>query len=148
MKYVSGKKTYQGFPNSTAAYKSDLAKFGNKYIDVPNKVIADYYNTKKCSYINVGSHGLFLLNKDALKLNADLKKLRLPSIPDFSDVGSAKTQIRVRVQYKGGGDYQFAFTLQFKSVSKSPYNLAPLKVGSTYLVDKKKLKSDPILRIF
>lgn len=148
LRYVGGKKTYVGAANSKAAYQADLKKFGNKYIDVPNKVIADYYNSKKCSYLNVGSHGLFLLNKDALKLNTELAKLKLPKIPNFSDRDSAKTQIRVRVQYKGGGDYQFAFTLQFKSVTKSPYNLAPLKTGSTYIVDKTKLKKDPILRIF
>ena len=148
LRYKDNKKEYIGFPNQRAAYSSDLKKFGNMYIDVPNSVISDYYHSKKCGYFNVGSKGLFLLNEDKLGLNAKLRMQKLPPIPKFSDMNSAKTQIRVRVQAKGGGDYQFVFTFQFKSVANSPYNLAPLKQGSTYIVDKTKLKTNPILRIF
>ena len=148
LRYNGTKKEYIGFPNQRAAYASDLKKFGNMYIDVPNSVISNYYHSKKCGYFNVGSKGLFLLKEDKLGLNEKLRKLKLPPIPKFSAINSAKTQIRVRVQAKGGGDYQFVFTFQFKSVTNSPYNLAPLKQGSNYIVDKKKLKADPILRIF
>jgi len=148
LRYVNGKKTFQGYSNYKKAYAYDLAKFGNMYIDVSNKTIADYYNKKDCYYLNVGSNGLFLLNNsDPLKLNSALKEVRLQSIPNFSRADSAKTQIRVRVQDKSGS-YQFSFTLQFKSVSKSPYNLAPLSSGSSYVVDKSALSKNPILRIF
>lgn len=151
LRYTGANKTtkeYIGFSNQRAAYNSDLKKFGNMYIDVPNNVISKYYHSKKCGYFNVGSKGLFLLEQDTLNLNAKLRKLGLSPIPKFSDINSAKTQIRVRVQAKGGGDYQFVFTFQFKSVSNSPYNLAPLKSGSTYIVDKNILKKNPILRVF
>ena len=111
----------------------DIKNFGASnevHIDVPAKMICDYYITKKCSYINVGSHGFFTLNgQDKLKLNEQLKKNNLQEIPDFGKSASAK--IRVRCQYKGGGDYQFVMTLQFSSVKKSPYNIAPLQAGSS-----------------
>lgn len=148
LRYVDGKKTFQGFSNYKRAYAYDLTTFGNMYVDVPNKTIADYYNSKSCYYLNVGSHGLFLLNSsDPLKLNSALKEAKLQAIPNFSSATSATTQIRVRVQDKSGS-YQFAFTLQFKGVSKSPYNLAPLRSGSTHLIDTTTLSKNPILRIF
>ena len=68
------------------------------------------------------------------------------SIPDFNR--SADCMIRVRCQYKGGGDYQFVMTLQFSKVTKSPYNIAPLKKGSSSTIDLIALKKDPLLLAF
>jgi len=145
-----GKKTIIGAKSKEDAYKKDLANFGKDneiHIEIPAKVICDYYITKKCSYINVGTHGFFTLNgEDELGLNAKLKKNNLPEIPDFAENASAK--IRVRCQYKGGGDYQFVMTLQFGAVSKSPYNIAPIQKGSTSVIDKNALKSDSLLLAF
>lgn len=145
-----GKKIIVGTKSKQTAYANDIKKFGGQnevHIDIPAKVICDYYITKKCSYINVGTHGLFTLNgKDDLNLNKKLKTNKLDSIPDFAKSASAK--IRVRVQNKGGGDYQFVMTLQFGSVKKSPYNIAPLKKGSSSVIDIESLKKDPILMAF
>ena len=47
------------------AYKIDLENFGGEnelHIDVGSKAVCDYYITKKCSYICVGTHGFFTLN--------------------------------------------------------------------------------------
>ena len=145
-----GKKIIVGAKNKTEAYKRDLKLFGadnEVHINIPAKVICDYYIKKKCSYINVGTHGFFTLNgKDTLGLNKKLKESDNNLIPDFAKSTSAK--IRVRVQYKGGGDYQFVMTLQFGSVKKSPYNIAPLRKGSKSEIDTIALKKDPIILAF
>lgn len=134
------------------AYKTDIANFGGKnevHIDVGSKAVCDYYISKKCSYINVGTHGFFTLNgKDDLGLNAKLKKLGLPEIPDFAT--HSETIIRVRCQLKSSSkaDYQFALTLQFSGVKKSPYNIAPIKKGSKSDIDLIALKNDKLLLAF
>jgi hypothetical protein len=145
-----GKKKIIGAKSPEDAYKKDLKKFGANneiHIEVPASAICEYYIKKKCSYINIGSHGLFTLNnKDELQLNKSLKSNNLAAIPDFSS--SATAMIRIRCQYKGSGSYQFVMTLQFSQVKKSPYNLAPLKSGSSSEIDEKVLKSDSILLAF
>ena len=145
-----GKKVIVGAKDKAAAYKSDLEKFGAQnevHVPIPAKAICDYYIAKKCSYINVGTHGFFTLSgKDLLGLQPKLKANKEVPIPDFAKNASAV--IRVRCQYKGGGDYQFVMTLQFGKVSKSPYNIAPLKKGASAAIDEVALKADPILLAF
>jgi hypothetical protein len=139
-----------GFKDRREAYAYDLKQFGKTneiHIEVGGKAVSDYYNEKKCHYINVGTHGFYLLNGfDPLKLSSTLTKQGLAAIPDFSNV--AKCKIRVRCQYKNAGDYQFVMTLQFYGISKSPYNLCPLSSGSKSQIDVRKLSTDPILRAF
>lgn len=147
---AGGKKTLVGFDDKRKAYNYDISQFGGDnevHIDVGGKAVSDYYNTKKCHYINVGTHGFFLLNaSDPLGLNKKLVSGKLEKIPDFSSNASCK--IRVRVQAKGGGDYQFVMTLQFYGVSRSPYNIAPLRAGSKSDIDTAKLAKDPIILAF
>lgn len=146
LQYIEGKKTYVGVKTWRDGYIRDLKIFGDTYIDVPNKVISDYYNSKKCYYLNVGTHGFFLLNsQDPLGLQQSLQKKNLPPIPDFSSKSSATTRVRIRVQDKSGG-YQFTFTFQFSGVLKSPYNIAPLKRGAPATIDSAELRSNPILQ--
>ncbi len=84
-----------------------MKQFGKEnevHIEVGGKAVADYYNSKKCHYINVGTHGFYLLGtSDPLELNKKLASGGLTKIPDFSTF--AKCKIRVRCQYKGSGDY-------------------------------------------
>jgi hypothetical protein len=145
-----GSKKIVGAKSPQDAYEKDIKKFGADneiHIDVPASVICEYYSKKKCSYINIGTHGLFTLNgRDDLALNKTLKDNNLPPIPDFAK--SASAIIRVRCQAKGSGTYQFVMTLQFSKVKKSPYNIAPLKSGSSSDIDKKALKADSILLAF
>jgi len=147
---AQGKKLIIGFSDKQKAYAHDLKLFGaanEVHIDVGGKAVSDYYNSKKCHYINVGTHGFFLLNSsDPLGLGKNLKKSGQAEIPDFST--SASCKIRIRCQYKGGGDYQFVMTLQFYGVKKSPYNIAPLKAGSKSEIDVIKLSKDPIILAF
>lgn len=139
----AGKKIIVGAKDKESAYKKDLAQFGGQNevkLSIPAKGISDYYNTKHCEYINVGTHGFFLLNPiDPFGLNKNLTAMKAPIIPDFSN--STAAEIRCRCQYKGGGDYQFVMTLQFKSTKKSPYNIAPIMSSSNVTIDRNKLES-------
>lgn len=145
----TGKKILKhGFTDKKKAYAFDIKQFGGDnevHIDVGGQAVSDYYNSKKCYYINVGTHGFYLLNtSDPLKLNSKLTT----KIPNFST--SAKCKIRVRCQLKSSssGDYQFAMTLQFSAVQKSPYNLAPLAAGTKSTINVAALAKDPILKAF
>jgi hypothetical protein len=137
----SGKKIIVGEKDKRAAYEKDIKQFGGQnevHIAIPASAICDYYITKYCSYINVGTHGFYTLNnQDPLKLNS--KITNGSSIPDFGK--SASARIRVRCQYKGGGDYQFVMTLEFSKVTKSPYNLAPTSSATSVNIDMNKLKA-------
>ncbi len=148
---ASGKKILAPeFADKGLAYKKDILNFGGVNevkISVPGSVIAEYYNAKKCYYINVGTHGFFLLGtNDPLKLNSELKKLGKGAIPDFGK--NVDCKIRVRCQPKSSTDYQFVMTLQFSNVKKSTYNLAPLRSGSKFEIDVAKLEKDPISTVF
>jgi hypothetical protein len=128
-----GKKILVDAANKSEAYQKDLKQFGatnEVHIPVKAKAICDYYNAKNCDYINVGTHGFYLLNKrDPLDLN---KKL-VPNIPDFADIAAAR--IRVRCQYKGSGDYQFVMTLEFSKMNKSYYNIAPIMSANNVTIN-------------
>ena len=134
------------------AYKKDLENFGGQnelHIDVGSKAVCDYYITKKCSYINIGTHGLFTLNgNDALGLNKKLKELGLPPIPDFAKSSDTIIRMRCHLKSKSNAQYQWSLTLQFSNVKKSPYNLAPLKKGTKSDIDVQALKNDSILLAF
>lgn len=147
----SGKKIIVGAKDKRAAYEKDIKQYGGQnevHIDIPASAICEYYITKYCSYINVGTHGFYTLNgNDPLMLNSKIGPGA--SIPDFGK--SASARIRVRCQYKGGGDYQFVMTLEFSRVTKSPYNLAPTASASSVNIDMNKLTSasnTPLLEAF
>ena len=131
---ANGKKIIPSKLAKVDAYKKDIQQFSGPnevHIEVPAKAICDYYNSKKCGYINVGTHGFYLLNKsDPLNLNVKLR----PTIPDFADIASAR--IRVRCQNKGSGDYQFVMTLEFSKMTKSYYNLAPVMAAGNVTINQ------------
>jgi len=109
-----------------------------------------YYNLKDTFYINVGTHGFYLLgNKDPLGLNARMKQSGKPLIPKFEDV--CKITARVRCQSKGitkadaeekskgrigGQGYQFTFTIEFSlPKNTTPYNIAPINGSSVNIME-------------
>lgn len=111
-----------------------------------------YYNLKNTYYINVGTHGFYLLgNKDPLGLNQRMKEAGLPLVPKFED--NCKITARVRCQSKGvtkadaeektkrkigAQGYQFTFTIEFAlPKNSSPYNIAPID-GRTVTILKNK----------
>ena len=99
-------------------YERDLSLFKDIKGEIPATKIEEYYNKKKTYYVNVGTHGFYLLGPK--------NPLGLRGIPRFGS--SAKATYRARVQYKGKDNYQFTFEMQFSIPSnrKSPYNIAPV----------------------
>ena len=126
-------------------YGFDKKNFEDFRIDISAREIESYYNLKDTYYIQVGTHGFFLLgSRDPLKLNQSNRERGLKPIPQFS--ASCNSTARIRCQSKGvtkaeqrfvqTGDifgpngYQFTFELQVKGLKKSPYNIAPLAARS------------------
>lgn len=104
--------------DNRAKYKRDKEIFKDIKGEISASKIEDYYNKKKTYYVNIGTDGFFLLGAK--------NPLRLEGIPRFGS--SAKAKYRARVQYKGSGNYQFTFEMQFSipAGKKSPYNIAPV----------------------
>jgi len=108
-------------------YERDRDTFADIRGEIPATKIEQYYNRKDTHYVNVGTHGFYLMGK--------ANPLKLKGVPTFG--ASAKATYRARVQYKGSGNYQFTFEMQFSMKSKSPYNIAPVDGKSvTILKDK------------
>jgi hypothetical protein len=99
-------------------YERDRDTFSDIKGEIPAIKIEQYYNKKDTYYVNVGTHGFYLMGSK--------NPLKLKDVPRFGS--SAKATYRARVQYKGGGNYQFTFEMQFSipSSKKSPYNIAPV----------------------
>lgn len=134
-------------------YDIDLKTCPDVKLKLDAKAMSDYYNLKKTHYINIGTHGFYLLgNKDPLKLNERMKELGQPLIPKFED--KATLTARVRCQSKGvtksdaaekskgaigAQGYQFTFTIEFgmTSANISPYNIAPIDGKSVSIIKSK-----------
>tara|TARA_R100000664_G_C2737265_1_gene126467 strand:+ start:72 stop:932 length:861 start_codon:yes stop_codon:yes gene_type:complete len=129
-------------------YDIDISNYGGAsevIINVPASKICDYYKAKKCSYMQVASHGFYILNgRDDFGLSKILQSQGLPKIPDFKN--SVKARIRCRCQIKSVSkkDYQFVMTLDFQSAVKSPYNLAPIMSARNVKI-KKSTNDDGLL---
>ena len=126
-------------------YGFDKKNFEDFRLDISAVEIERYYNLKNTYYIQVGTHGFFLLGpRDPLKINQSNREAGLKPVPQFSN--SCLSTARIRCQSKGvtkaeqrfveTGDifgpngYQFTFELQVKGLKKSPYNIAPLAARS------------------
>jgi hypothetical protein len=109
-------------------YERDLGAFKDIKGEIPASKIEQYYNKKKTYYVNIGTHGFYLLGT--------INPYKLKGVPRFGD--SATATCRARVQYKGGQNYQFTFEMQFSMKRKSPFNIAPVN-GSSVNIDMSKL---------
>lgn len=105
-------------------YERDRDTFKDIRGEIPASKIEQYYNKKKTYYVNVGTHGFYLMGKS--------NPLKLKNVPTFGD--SAKATYRARVQYKGSGNYQFTFEMQFSMSKKSPFNIAPVNGKSVTII--------------
>lgn len=120
------KTLLNGIPKK-AIYERDRDTFKDIKGEIPATKIEDYYNKKKTYYVNVGTHGFYLMgNRNPLKLQG---------VPTFGT--SAKATYRARVQYKGSDNYQFTFEMQFSMRNKSPFNIAPVGTGSVSIIKDK-----------
>lgn len=108
-------------------YERDRDTFKDIRGEIPATKIEQYYNKKKTYYVNVGTHGFYLLGNN--------NPLKLEGVPTFGS--SAKATYRARVQYKGGGNYQFTFEMQFSMSRKSPFNIAPVDGKSVTIIKDK-----------
>jgi hypothetical protein len=109
-------------------YERDRDTFRDIRGEIPAAKIEQYYNKKATHYVNVGTHGFYLMGAK--------NPLGLQDVPRFGQM--AKAIYRARVQYKGSGNYQFTFEMQFSMRAKSEYNIAPVD-GKTVIIDRRKL---------
>ena len=109
-------------------YEHDHATFKEIKGVIPTSKIEEYYLKKDCPYINIGTHGFYMMGTD--------NPYKLKDVPRFAD--SASASYRARVQYKGSDTYQFVFEMTFSMKKKSEYNIAPLasKTGVNIQRDK------------
>jgi hypothetical protein len=110
-------------------YERDRDTFPDIRGEISAKKIEDYYNRKDTYYVNVGTHGFYLMGNQ--------NPLKLKDVPLFSS--AAKAIYRARVQYKGSDNYQFTFEMQFTipTAKKSPYNIAPVDGKSVNIIKSK-----------
>ena len=106
-------------------YRADLEACHSFTMKVSPKVLEKYYNAKNAQYINIGTHGLYLLGpSDPLGMNASLGRRKMKKVPRFSDV--ATMTLIAQVKNKGAGKWhQFMLEARFNIPlsAKSPYNL-------------------------
>jgi hypothetical protein len=109
-------------------YERDRDTFPDIKGEIPATKIEQYYNKKKTYYVNVGTHGFYLMGKS--------NPLGLKNVKTFGS--SAKATYRARVQYKGSDNYQFTFEMQFSipSANKSDFNIAPVNGKSVSIIEK------------
>jgi len=108
-------------------YERDRDTFKDIRGEIPASKIEQYYNKKNTYYVNVGTHGFYLMGSR--------NPLGLKDVPRFGS--SAKATYRARVQYKGSDNYQFTFEMQFSISSKSTYNIAPVDGKSVKIQENK-----------
>jgi len=131
-------------------YDFDLKTCPDIKMALPSDSMSKYYNLKKTYYINVGTHGFYLLgSKDPLGLNDQMKAQGKPPVPKFEQ--HCRITARVRCQSKGvtkadaaekskktigAQGYQFTFTIEFAlPKNTSPYNIAPISDGSVRILE-------------
>lgn len=108
-------------------YERDRDTFKDIKGEIPANKIEQYYNKKDTYYVNIGTHGFYLMGTK--------NPLGLKNVPTFG--ASAKAQYRARVQYKGSGQYQFTFEMNFSMKNKSKYNIAPVDGKSVDIIVNK-----------
>ena len=93
--------------------KQDLEALGELRIRCSSSDITDYYISKGSHYIQIHDKGLYWFGgEDPLKISNSISKF-----------APSETFIRVRVQSKGSGRYNFSYGLYIKSISRSKADL-------------------------
>jgi hypothetical protein len=90
----------------------DYKNFKDVFVDIPKTAVANYYNTKKTYYIQIGKYGLYHMGKDVANLDTDEFKL----------------QLRLRIRIKRGGSlpiYNYRFTTAIQAVKGSLKKTGP-----------------------
>ena len=133
-------------------YNFDLKTCPDIKLLLPSNAMTKYYNLKDTYYINVGTHGFYLLgDKDPLGLNASMRAQGKELIPKFED--NCRITARVRCQSKGvtkadaaekskrligAQGYQFTFTIEFAVPrNTTPYNIAPISGSNVIIMESR-----------
>lgn len=121
-------KAFFGNMTSQQMYERDKKLFQDIKGAIPATKIEEYYAKKDTYYVNVGTHGFYLMGRT--------NPLKLKDVPRFGTAANAT--YRARVQYKGSGNYQFTFEMQFSipAASKSPFNIAPVDGKTVTIIEK------------
>jgi hypothetical protein len=131
-------------------YNEDLANMKDIFFNLPQDTISKYYNLKKTYYLNVATHGFFLLGRQD---PAGLDRHASPKIQLWDH--NHRAILRVRIQSKGitkaaqsekskgwpskgAQGYQITMEIQFKTVKRTNYNIGPT-VGKSANIDKRKI---------
>lgn len=134
-------------------YNHDLRSCPDIYFPLPSRTISQYYNLKSTYYLNVATHGFYLLgNTDPAGLSRE--KFGVESVPLWDDCHTAVLRIRIQSKgvtnaaaneqakgfpFAGGQGYQITMEIQFKSVKRSIYNIGPI-IGKSPQIDEAKIK--------
>lgn len=119
-------------------YDTDLKNMRDIRFSLPSNTISSYYNIKNTHYLNVATTGFYLLGRlDPAGLNTYAD----PKIPLWDQMHTAELRIRIQSKgvtsatnneksrgwpFTGGQGYQITMEIQFKGVTKSPYNIGPI----------------------
>ena len=134
-------------------YRHDLKACPDIYFPLPRHTISQYYNLKSTYYLNVATHGFYLLGKtDPASLS--MNKFGVESVPLWDDCHTAVLRIRIQSKgitkaegiekikgfpFTGGQGYQITMEIQFKSVKRSIYNIGPI-IGKSASIDEARIK--------
>jgi hypothetical protein len=134
-------------------YQHDLRFCPDIYFSLPRHTISQYYNLKDTYYLNVATHGFYLLGKtDPAGLSRN--KFGVESVPLWDDNHTAVLRIRIQSKgiteaeasekakgfpFAGGQGYQITMEIQFKSVGRSVYNIGPI-IGKSASIDEARIK--------
>ena len=117
-------KATAGKLSNRERYERDLKLFPDVKGEIPATKIEEYYGKKSTYYVNIGTHGFYLFGRN--------NPFDLKNVPMFSQ--NATAGYRARVQYKGAGNYQFTFEMNFKMRKKSQYNIGACTKASVIIV--------------
>lgn len=134
-------------------YNHDIKACPDIYFQLPNTTISRYYNLKDTHYINVATHGFYLLGPDdPAGLNDD--KFGVEGVPKWEQNHTAI--LRIRIQSKGvskaeqqenkvgaikegaGQGYQITMEIAFKGVRRSYFNIGPT-IGKSATINESKI---------
>jgi hypothetical protein len=131
-------------------YNMDLKNMRDIFFPLPKNTISKYYNLKKTYYLNVATHGFYLLGTTD---PARISSYADPKIPLWDNHHTAVLRVRVQSKgltkagaaekqkgwpFPGAQGYQITMEIQFKSVKKTHYNIGPV-VGKSASIDEKKI---------
>lgn len=147
-----------GQPDLEERHRQDIENCPEFYVDVPSTSISGYYKAKDTHYLQLGTHGFYLLGRnDPAGLNVGQN----PSIPLWENSHTCRIRVRIKTndiksamqREKNRKDptispgYTPSIELTMKGIQKSFYNIAPVTANSaviseTQAVFPKKLIQD------